>query len=211
MSKNKNSVSVFVALDRSGSMNGEPWTNAIESLNEYIKSLQAEKVEGEVTVIAFDATNGVGGQTVRLTPMVEGQSIAYFETLKANGDVLPAGMTPLYDAAAHVMDLALERNSKRTVVVILTDGHENASKEYTQAKIKSKVKSLEDKKMEVIFLGANFDVSTYTAASGLSSGKMRNFDLNNQQDRTMMYTDLAKSTVAYATAGAAIDLTVKVK
>ena len=206
----KNNLSVFVALDRSGSMQGEPWMNAIESLNEYVKNLQKEKIEGDVTIVAFDGHNGVDGNQVRLVPLAENQSIAYFEPIKH--DVLaPAGMTPLFDAAANVMDRAIEKNSKRTVVVILTDGHENASKEYTQAKIKDKVKLLEDKKWEVIFLGANFDVAQYTHGSGLASTKMRNFDLQNVQARTAMYTDLSTSTVAYAKSGEAINLTTTLK
>lgn len=204
----KNNLSVFVALDRSGSMSGEPWTNAIESLNEYVKNLQKEKIEGDVTIIAFDSSDSVNGRNVRLTPLAEDKSIAYFDPLTPNC-LSPAGMTPLFDAAADVMDRALERNSKRTVVVILTDGQENSSKEYTQEKIKDKVKLLEKKKWEVIFLGANFDVANYTSGSGLSSGKMRNFDLNNTMQRTAMYNDLSSSTVAYAKSGEAIDLNVK--
>lgn len=202
-----NNLSVFVALDRSGSMQGEPWMNAIESLNEYIKNLQKEKIEGDVTIIAFDSFSTVGDSSVRLVPLTEDQSIAYFEPLK-NDCTSPAGMTPLFDAAAHVMDRAIEKNSKRTVVVILTDGHENASKEYTQSKIKDKVKQLQDKNWEVIFLGANFDVAHYTASSGLSAGKFRNFDMSNQVMRTAMYTDLSTSTTAYAKTGAAIDLSI---
>lgn len=198
-------LSVFVALDRSGSMGGEPWTNAIDSLNEYVKGLQKEKIEGDVTIIAFDSNDSVDGRKVRLVPLAESKSIAYFEPLSP--DVLrPSGMTPLYDAAAHVMDRALERNAEHTVVVILTDGAENASREYTQAKIKEKVEVLESKKWEVIFLGANFDVAQYTSGAGLTSGKMRNFDNMNLQSRTMMYQDLTKSTVAYAATGAAMDL-----
>ena len=204
----KNNLSVFVALDRSGSMQGEPWMNAIESLNEYIKNLQKEKIEGDVTIIAFDCLNTVDDRHVRLVPLAEEQSIAYFEPLKTDC-LSPAGMTPLFDAAANVMDRAIEKNSKRTVVVILTDGQENASKEYTQAKIKEKVKVLEGKKWEVVFLGANFDVTSYTMGSGLASTKMRNFDLQNVNARTAMYTDLSSSTVAYAKTGAAIDLSVE--
>lgn len=201
----KNTLSVFVALDRSGSMQGESWTNAIESLNEYVKNLQKEKIEGDVTIIAFDSHTTAAGDTVRLVPLAESQSIAYFEPLK-HDVITPAGMTPLFDAAANVMDRALERNSDRTVVVILTDGHENTSKEYNQVKIKDKVKVLEGKKWEVIFLGANFDVASYTQGSGLASTKMRNFDMNNTMQRTAMYTDLSTSTVAYAKTGAAMNL-----
>ena len=201
----KNTLSVFVALDRSGSMHGERWTTAITSLNEYISNLQKEKIEGEVSITAFDTYNGQLGQQVRLEDIADKQSIAYYEALKP--DVLhPGGGTPLYDAAATVMDRALARNSDRTVVVILTDGEENASKEYTQAKIKDKVKLLQDKKWEVIFLGANFDVTNYTSGSGLASTKFRNVNMMDAQAVNLMYTDLSSNTVAYARTGAAMDM-----
>ena len=104
------------------------------------------------------------------------------------------------------MDRAIERNSERTVIVILTDGEENSSKEYTQAKIKSKVKTLQDKSWEVIFLGANFDVAGYTAGSGLASTKMRNVNMMDAQAVNLMYTDLSTNTIAYARTGAAMDM-----
>jgi Mg-chelatase subunit ChlD len=204
MAKN-DELAVFVALDRSGSMQGERWTHAIDSINEYINGLKSEKVEGTVSIVAFDTL----GANMRLETLAEDKSIAYFDALK-HDVIQPSGMTPLFDAAANVMDRALENNAKRTVVVIMTDGEENSSREYTQAKIKDKVKALTEKKWEVLFLGANFDVSNYTAASGLAQTKMRNVDFNNTIQRTAMYADLTKSTTAYATTGAAINLSVDV-
>ena len=201
-------VSVFVALDRSGSMSGEPWSNAIDSLNEYVAGLQKEKIEGDITIIAFDSNDSVTGRNVRLVPLAENKSIAYFEALNPSC-LTPSGMTPLYDAAANVMDRALERNSERTVVVILTDGAENASREYTQTKIKTKVEQLQAKNWEVLFLGANFDVTNYTSSAGLAASKMRNFDMQNMQSRVSMTNDLFKGTAMYAMTGSAIDMTEK--
>jgi uncharacterized protein YegL len=200
MAKKNKPLAVYVALDRSGSMSGERWVHAIDSINQYIEGLKKEKIEGTVNVIAFDY-----GQEMRLQTLVEDISIAYYEPLNDNV-AKPAGMTPLFDAAANVMDRALENNAERTVVVIMTDGEENSSKEYTQAKIKDKVKALTEKNWEVLFLGANFDVSTYTNASGLAQTKMRNLDMSNLNQRTAMYTDLTTSTAAYASTGAAINL-----
>jgi uncharacterized protein with von Willebrand factor type A (vWA) domain len=205
MAKKNKGLSVFVALDRSGSMQGERWTTAITSLNEYVKNLQKEKIEGSVSITAFDTFHSVSGPTVRLEDVVTDQSIAYFEPLDSN-TLQPSGGTPLYDAAAAIMDRAIERNSERTVIVILTDGEENSSKEYTQAKIKSKVKTLQDKSWEVIFLGANFDVAGYTAGSGLASTKMRNVNMMDAQAVNLMYTDLSTNTIAYARTGAAMDM-----
>ena len=205
MAKKNKPLSVYVALDRSGSMSGERWTHAIASINEYINGLKKEKIEGTVNVTAFDTS----GTSVRLEELVEDQSIAYYEPLTHNV-VSPSGMTPLFDAAANVMDRALENNADRTIVVIMTDGEENSSKEYNQNKIKEKVKLLEAKKWEVVFLGANFDVSRYTADSGLAMTKMRNVDFSNQIQRTAMQADLTSSTVAYAQAGQAINLAVDI-
>lgn len=204
MAKKNKPLSVYVALDRSGSMSGERWTHAIDSINEYINGLKKEKIEGTVSITAFDY-----GQSMRLVDLVVDQSIAYYEPL-AHDCTQPSGMTPLFDAAANVMDRAVENNAERTVVVIMTDGEENSSKEYNQATIKAKVKDLTDKKWEVLFLGANFDVSSYTVNSGLAMTKMRNVDFSNQLQRAAMYNDLTKSTAAYATVGAAIDLSVDV-
>lgn len=204
MTNKSKPLSVYVALDRSGSMSGERWTHAIDSINEYINGLKKEKIEGTVSIVAFDY-----GQEMRLVDLTQNQSIAYFEPL-SHDCAKPSGMTPLFDAAANVMDRALDNNADRTVVAIMTDGEENSSKEYNQAKIKDKVKILTDKKWEVLFLGANFDVARYTAGSGLATGKMRNVDLGNIQQRTAMYSDLTKSTAAYASVGAAIDLSVDV-
>jgi uncharacterized protein YegL len=205
MAKKNKPLSVYVALDRSGSMSGERWTHAIDSINEYINGLKKEKIEGTVNVTAFDTS----GTSVRLEELVEDQSIAYYEPLTHNV-VSPSGMTPLFDAAANVMDRALENNADRTIVVIMTDGEENSSKEYNQNKIKEKVKLLEAKKWEVVFLGANFDVTQYTAGSGLAATKMRNVDFSNQIQRTAMQADLTSSTVAYAQAGQAINLAVDI-
>lgn len=183
-------------------MSGERWTSAIDSINDYIANLQKEEVEGNVTIIAFDSN--MQGH-VRLESILENRSIAYFK--RVNPDVLaPSGMTPLYDAAAYIMDLALKSESERAVVVIMTDGHENASREYTQTTIKSKVDSVTKKGYEVIFLGANFDISQYTAQAGLAAGKMRSFDLSNMNARMAMSSDLATSTVAYASTGKGIEL-----
>lgn len=209
----KKAVSIFVALDRSGSMSGESWTNAIESLNEYIKSLKKEKIKGTVNVTAFDSINvpsgslaaGYSQSTTRLEDIVVDASISKW--VDVDKDVIyPSGMTPLYDAAGAIMDRALTNNADSTIVVILTDGHENASTEFTSATIKSKVETLTKKGWEVIFLGANFDVSSYTAQAGLNMTKSRSFNLNDKAARTSMFMDLSSNTVAYATTGASMDM-----
>jgi len=195
-------LALYIALDRSGSM-GSRWEQAIETINEYINGLKIEKIEGKVNIIAFDTNSKNKPDFVT---MIENQSIAYFDPIDYKGDIQPRGSTPLFDAAANVMDRALKNGAKRTVIAIMTDGHENSSIEYDQDAIKNKVAMLTKKGYEVLFLGANFDVTSYTRSSGLATSKMRNVDMDNIQARQMMYTDLSSATTAYVKAGAAINL-----
>lgn len=229
MAKKKEKLSVFVALDRSGSMSGVPWTNGIEGLNSYVAGLKNEKIEGDITVVAFDSytdssspyvTMGISpninpglGNTMRkpttdLVTLANQVDITSFVPISPS-TIQPRGGTPLFDAAANVMDRALAKNSKKTVVIIITDGHENSSVEYTQAKIKNKVEHITSRGWEVIFLGANFDVSGYTAASGLGSGKMMNFDIHDVAATRTMSNFMSANSATYLHGGA-IDLTVKV-
>ena len=137
------------------------------------------------------------------------QSIVYWDPIGVD-EIKPRGMTPLYDAAANVMHRALDANAKRTVIVVMTDGDENSSREYTQQKIKDLTERCTAKEWEVLFLGANFDVKTYTSNAGLKKTKMRNFDPTNQFDNARMFNDLRAATTAYAVAGQAIDLSIDV-
>ena len=198
-------LNVYVALDRSGSMSGR-WAEAFETINEYVNGLKGGKVEGKITVVAFDSDSN---SKVDLVTMVDSESIPYFTPLNPKGDIQPRGMTPLYDAAAMVMNKALSESPERAVVAIMTDGHENSSREYTQASIKAKVAELTKKGYEVLFLGANFDVTTYTQSAGLDMTKMRSVNLMDVGERKNLYNDLSARTTAYAMTGAAIDMSVK--
>jgi len=87
----------------------------------------------------------------------------------------------------------------------MTDGHENASKEYTQASIKAKVKEFEDRKWEVIFLGANFDaVDSVSGGIGLMASKSMNIARGNLASG---FDTLSTYTASYASTGQAINFT----
>ena len=67
-----------------------------------------------------------------------------------NEELQPRGTTALYDSCGKIMTRAEEDNAKKTVLVVMTDGYENASKEHTQASIKAKVKQFEDKLLDMV-------------------------------------------------------------
>jgi hypothetical protein len=166
------------------------WNEAIGSINGYVSKL---KKTDKVTVAAFDS---VSYDVVRDVKVKEWTDIK-------NNEIEPRGGTPLYDSCGKLMTQAETENAKKTILVVMTDGFENASKEYTQQAIKAKIKAFEDKKWEVIFLGANFDAVDGVAGSlGLVGSKSMSYGVG-QFARGMDI--LATSTSLYAATGAAVN------
>lgn len=182
-------MNIYILLDRSGSM-GSLWDEAINSINAYVANLGKR---GKVHFAVFD---NVGYDVVRDCKIKDWTDVTQEE-------VSPRGGTPLYDACARIMSKAEEDKAKKTMLVVMTDGWENASQEVTQQQIKDRVKSWEDKKWEVVFLGANFDsVETVSGSVGVALNKTMNYGKGNFV-RGM--NSLAASTMAYATAGSAVN------
>jgi len=187
-------MNVYILLDRSGSMQ-TLWSEAIGSINAYVKKL---KKNDKVFLAAFDNEYEV----VRNCKVDEWKDIT-------NEDCEPRGVTALYDSCGKIMTRANEDDARKTVLVVMTDGYENASKEYTQAAIKAKIKAFEEKKWEVIFLGANFDaVESVSGSLGVMASKSMNYGAGN----FMRGMDiLATSTAAYSATGAAMNFSEDVK
>ena len=183
-------MNVYILLDRSGSMS-TLWTEALGSINSYVSKLKKKDM---VYLAAFDDQYEI----VRECPAGSWADVT-------NEDIEPRGMTALFDSCGKIMTQAEEDGAKKTILVVMTDGHENASKEHTQASIKAKVKQFEDRKWEVIFLGANFDaVDSVSGGLGLVGSKSMNITRGNLASG---FDTLSAYTASYATTGAAINFT----
>jgi len=183
-------MNVYILLDRSGSM-ASLWDEALSSINSYVAKL---KKKDNVYLAAFDNEYEV----VRDCKAEGWDGIT-------NEDLTPRGVTALYDSCGKIMAKAEEDGAKKTILVVMTDGYENASKEHTQASIKAKVKQFEDNKWEVIFLGANFDaVDAVSGGLGVMASKSMNIAAGNL---TRGFDTLSAYTASYATTGASINFT----
>ena len=184
-------MDVYILLDRSGSMS-TLWNEAIGSINGYVEKLDPED---KVHFAVFDSVSHDLVQAARAKDWkkVDEKSID------------PRGGTPLYDSCGQIMTLAETMNTEKTLLVVMTDGYENASHEHTQASIKAKVKAWEDRKWEVVFLGANFDdVASVSNSVGVVGSKTMNYTAGNFM-RGM--DTLAVASTMYASAGTAINFT----
>jgi Mg-chelatase subunit ChlD len=71
-------------------------------------------------------------------------------------------MTPLYDAVGRgvgILDEALGGKPGKAVLVIMTDGLENASREFDHIRITDLVKKRQEAGWLVVFLGEGLDVA----------------------------------------------------
>ena len=183
-------MNVYILLDRSGSMQNL-WSEAIGSINAYVEKLPKET---DVYMAVFDNDYDV----VRQSKAGSWKPIN-------NDEVSPRGMTALYDASARIMQRAIDDNAEKTIIVVMTDGEENSSRNFKHADIKNLVAKVDAKKWELIFLGANFDkVATVAQSYGRGFDKFTNISADNL--RNFAATTLATSSVAYAT-GAAMSFT----
>jgi hypothetical protein len=157
----ENCARIAIILDRSGSMNTVR-ESTIAGFNEFIRAQR--QLPGDVTVklVQFDDQYEV----------VFDKHLADVPELTQDLFV-PRGMTGLFDAQGKTIvalgeELAASPESERpskVIVMTLTDGMENASKEYTVDKIAALVKHQTDVyKWDFIFLGANQD-AVHTATT----------------------------------------------
>jgi uncharacterized protein YegL len=158
-------TSLVVILDRSGSM-----TSMKADVEGGFDRLIKEQVDGEgtcdVTLVQFD-TEGV--ETV-----YSGKPIAQVESLVLE----PRGGTPLLDAIGttignvdvHLSGLGADRKPDRVLVIIVTDGYENASREYTRPQIKTLIEQHEkDKDWKFVYVGANVDAFAEAGSIGIAA------------------------------------------
>jgi hypothetical protein len=184
-----NKTLVNVILDRSGSMNSNR-AGTISGYNEYINALRGDK-QGEyfVTLIQFDAPLDAPELTVKY----EEKPLADVPELK-EVDYEPRGNTPLYDAIGECIR-RVETKSRSVLTVVITDGLENASKEFSKDSIKRLIAEKEKEGWTFAFLGADIDSYAVGASLGVPVGATANYAKGNEQ---ALYSTLAHSTMQRA-------------
>lgn len=175
---------VFI-LDRSGSMGGLE-SDTIGGYNSLLEKQRTVPGEAIVTTVLFDDQHELLHDRIPLKgirPITAGD---YF--VRGNTALLDAiGKTIVKIVNAHKHTEESQRPAK-TLVVITTDGLENASREYNRQRVAQMItQQKEQNGWEFLFLGANIDAIA-TAAT-----------LNIHADRAVNYhADSAGTQVNYA-------------
>lgn len=151
-----NPLNALILLDRSGSMESR-WGEALVAVNAYVKALG----EADVTLATFDGMDGLKFEVIR-----DRVAAAAWKDVTA-AEAAPRGMTPLYDAFARIVALADAAAREKTVVIVMTDGAENASREVSGKDARAAVERCKARGWQVVFLGADFDAFGEAAEIGV--------------------------------------------
>ncbi len=157
----------LIILDESGSMGGVT-NQTISGCNETLNGIRATAKENKeqrqyVSIYCFD--------TSKSRYLFENKPIEDVKDLIAK-DYRPNACTPLYDAIGNTVS-KLQKIATSTdsiaKVTIITDGYENASKQWSHASIVSLIKSMKKKGWLFTFIGANIDVKSTSRDLGIDS------------------------------------------
>lgn len=160
----KNRIEILALMDRSGSMR-PIIEEAVGAFNNFIESQRSlnlgDKVK--VTLACFDDKYDVVFDRV---PLEELRDLTV-------EDVQPRGMTALNDGIGKLISSA-KHPERDTILLIQTDGFENASREYSGHQVRDLISEKEEKGWDVTFIGAglsDMDVKKIGGGYGLSMNK----------------------------------------
>ena len=187
----KNLTEIILVVDRSGSMS----TIAADmrgGFDSFIKDQRKLPGSCRVTLTRFDSEYEVVYENMALSdvPPLE---------------LVPRGTTALLDAVGRTIDTVGARLSKtpeskrpsKVLFVVVTDGHENASHEYTHARIREMIKHQREKySWEFVFLGASEDAFDVAMSMGISGSNAAVYQ-HNTVGTAGLWGGLSASTLSY--------------
>lgn len=191
---------IVCILDRSGSMD-HLTSKTIEGYNSFLKDQKAEPGKANWTLCLFDGGRNAWNKDAKSYELIHiSQDINSIPELTT--EVYSAnGSTALLDAVGNTIKEVYERTKNnpnaKVIMMIITDGEENASVEYKKEQIADMVKERQEKdKWAFIFLGANIDSFSTGGGYGVSAGNTMNFSASDAGVQTA-YSNMSASTKMY--------------
>ena len=164
MNNGKARIYNLIIVDESGSMSHlrEATLSGINETISTIRSAQEEFLTTQVhtlTLVTFDS----GSNRPDVRTMIDNQPISEVKDFK---DYMPNGCTPLYDAMGQSLtrlhDCIKDDKDATAVVTVLTDGLENASREWDAAGLRHLIEQLKSEGWSFAYMGSAHNVKEVT-------------------------------------------------
>lgn len=168
---------VTVILDRSGSMESCR-VEAENGVNHFIEEQKKQDGECVFSLAQFDNEYELFHDAVPIADVPK-----FY--------LVPRGMTALLDAVGRTINETGDRLSKMpedqrpglVVVLIVTDGMENSSKEFTKARVKEMIERQQNEyQWKFSFLGANQDAFGEAASLGIARDAVANYSTSKSKE-----------------------------
>ncbi len=192
--ESKHQVHNLIILDESGSMGSikDIIIGGFNELLQTIKGIEKEFTEQE-HLITFITFNGMGKKLLHFIDPVD--SIKEIDGKLYN----PHANTPLFDAIGFginkLQKYLQEKKNYNVLVTILTDGLENASKEYSGKHIKDLIEELKQNKWTFTYIGTDHNVDEFASLISINNKKSFN---KNKEGISKMFEEEQHSRVLYS-------------
>lgn len=177
----KHQVHNLIILDESGSM--ESIKNTImEGFNEIVQTVKgiAKEYPEQEHFISLVSFNGLGQKLLHFIDPVEKLDLIDEDRYQ------PEASTPLYDAMgfsfAKLQRVLENVNDYNVLVTILTDGEENASREYSGLAIRNLIEELKQKRWTFTYIGADHDVERFAMSISITNTMKFQKNTRDMQD-----------------------------
>jgi len=168
---------IAVVLDRSGSMSTCA-TDTVGGFNAFVEDQKKVPGEATLTLAQFDDVYELvhNGIALKDVPSLDFHPRGYTALLDAIGKTIN-------DTGAWLSQKPEDQRPERVFFVILTDGAENASREFTREQIFKMIRHQEDAyKWQFIFLGANQDAIKAGAGIGIKMDSALTYNASNTSE-----------------------------
>ncbi len=188
---------VWFLLDRSGSMQ-HLTRDLIGGFNQFLAEQKAKPGKARMTVVLFDGQDPfeVVVDATRIGDVPELTTTTYGAR----------GVTPLYDSLGTLIETADRRIARRAeagrpaedqLVLVFTDGLENASSRFDRARVFEMVKERQDDQgWTFVFMGANQDSYGTGAGLGFADGSVQDFAATPASVRSS-FAEFSRGTSSY--------------
>jgi hypothetical protein len=185
---------ITIVLDSSGSMNTIKKAT-IEGYNAFVQ--ENNKLPGELSTMVTQFNHDV-----KVGPL----TVANLNQLN-EANYHPMGSTALYDAIGDTInftgkaleDMPEDRRPERVIFVIVTDGEENASREFNRDQIFKMIGiQREIYKWEFVFMGANQDAYAVAEQMNISVDSALNYGHTSHETRAA-WKGMTVNTMSYRT------------